>query len=113
MVRRLACSTLFLYTTLLRVGIVPIRVPLRVPAPLPLLNVIVVRLVGLTGFPLESCDCTVTLKPVPATPVTGTAVYTSFVAVPAENTILPLVVADKPVIPAVAVAVNVIVSDFE
>ena len=66
-------------------------VPLNVPPPDALLRVIVVLLVGLAGLPLASCDCTVTLNAVPAVPVLGTVVYTSFVAAPAENTMLPLV----------------------
>jgi hypothetical protein len=45
--------------------------------------------------------------------VLGTVVYTSFAAGPAENTMLPLVTAVRLVSPAVAVAVSVMVSDFE
>src|ERR1019366_5106293 len=100
-------------TLLPLVAIVPVRVPLSVPPPVALLSVIVVLLVGLAGLPLASCDCTVTLNAVPAVPVLGTVVYASFVAAPAENTMLPLVTAVRPVWPAVAVAVSVMVSDFE
>jgi hypothetical protein len=39
-----------------------------------LLKLIVVLLVGLDALPLASCDCTVTLKAVPAVPVLGTVV---------------------------------------
>jgi hypothetical protein len=92
---------------------VPVTVPLRLPAPVAALNVIVVSLLGLAGFPLPSCDSTVTLKLVPAVPVVGTVVYTSLVAAPAENTIFPLVTDPKVVIPADAVALSVIVSAFE
>jgi len=67
------------------VEIVPVSVPLSVPPPEALLSVIVVVLVGLAGLPLASCDCTVTLNAVPAVPVLGTVVYTSFVAGPAVN----------------------------
>ena len=56
------------------VEIVPVSVPLKVPPPVATLNVIVVLLVGLAGLPLASCDCTVTLKAVPAIPVLGTVV---------------------------------------
>jgi hypothetical protein len=73
----------------------------------------VVLLVGLEGLPLASCDCTVTLNAVPAVPVLGTLVYANCVAAPAEKTMLPLVTGVKVVSPAVAVAVNVIVSAFE
>jgi ACS family hexuronate transporter-like MFS transporter len=52
----------------------PVKVPLSVPPPLALLNVTVVVLVTLAGFPLASCDCTVTLNAVPAVPVVGTVV---------------------------------------
>jgi hypothetical protein len=45
--------------------------------------------------------------------VIGTDVKASFVAAPAENTTFPLVTGVKLVSPAVAVAVKVIVSDFE
>jgi hypothetical protein len=77
-----------------------------------LLKVIVVLLVGLDGLPLASCDCTVTLKAIPAVPVPGTVVYANCVAVPAENTIFPLVTADR-LMPAVSLAINFIVSAFE
>ena len=95
------------------VRMVPVSVPLSVPAPVALLKVITVLPVGLDVLPLASCDCTVTLNAVPATPVLGTAVNASFVAAPAENTMLPLVTGVKLVMPAVALAVNVIVSAFE
>ena len=49
-------------------------IPLKTPAPLAMLNVIVVLFVGLAGFPFTSCDCTVTLKGVPDVPVLGTVV---------------------------------------
>jgi hypothetical protein len=39
-----------------------------------LLKVIVVALDKFAGLPLASCDCTVTLKAVPAVPVLGTDV---------------------------------------
>ena len=91
----------------------PVSVPLSVPPPVALVKVMVVLLVGLAALPLASCDCTVTLKAVPAVPVEGTTVYASLVAVPAEKTMFPLVTAVRPVCPAVAVAVNVIVSAFE
>jgi hypothetical protein len=52
----------------------PVSVPLKVPAPETLLKVTVVVLVTLAGLPLASCDCTVTLKAVPAVPVPGTVV---------------------------------------
>jgi hypothetical protein len=92
---------------------VPVSVPLNVPPPDALVSVTVVRLVGLDGLPLASSDVTVTLKGVPAVPVPGTVVNTNFVATPAENTMPLLVAAVKPVSPAVAVAVNVNVSDLE
>ena len=91
----------------------PVSIPLNVPPPLAVLKLIVVLLVGLDGLPSASWDCTVTLKAVPAVPVVGTVVYTNCEAVPAENTMFPLVTGVKPVIPAVALAVNVIVSDLE
>src|SRR6202158_591064 len=100
-------------TLLPLIGIVPVSVPLSVPPPLALLSVIVVLLVGLDGLPLASCDCTVTLNGVPAVPVLGTVVYTSFVAAAAENTMLPLVTGERIVSPNVAEAVNCIVSAFE
>ena len=56
------------------VPMLPASVPLRVPPPVALLNVIVVVLVGLDGLPFASWDCTVTLKAVPAVPVLGTVV---------------------------------------
>jgi hypothetical protein len=56
------------------IAMLPVSVPLNVPAPDALLKVIVVVLVGLAGLPLASCDCTVTLKAVPAVPVPGTVV---------------------------------------
>jgi len=49
----------------------------------------------------------------PAVLLLGLVVKASFVAAPAENTMFPLVTAVKPVSPAVAVAVNVMVSAFE
>ena len=58
-------------------------------------------------------DYTVTLKAVPAVPVDGTVVYPNLLTAPAENTMFPLVTGVRPVIPAVGVAVSVIVSDFE
>ena len=54
------------------VVMVPVRVPLSVPEPLALLKVITVLVVTFTGLPEASCDCTVTLKAVPAVPVPGT-----------------------------------------
>jgi hypothetical protein len=66
-------------TLLPLVRMLPVSVPLSVPPPEALLRVIVVLLVGLEGLPLASCDCTVTLNAVPAVPVLGTVVYTSFV----------------------------------
>ncbi len=76
--------------TLLPVAnIVPVGVPLRVPPPVALLNAMVVLLVGLDGLPLVSCDCTVTLKPVPAIPVLGTDVSASLVAAAATTVIVP------------------------
>src|SRR5262249_28579276 len=48
-----------------------------------LLNVIVVLLVGLAGFPLASCTCTVTLNAVPAVPELGTTVKANLLAAPA------------------------------
>ena len=56
------------------VGMIPVTVPLKLPLPDPLLNVTVVALVGLAGFPAASCACTVTLNAVPAVPVDGTVV---------------------------------------
>jgi hypothetical protein len=61
-------------TLLPLVEIVPVSVPLNVPPPVALLKVIVVLLVGLAGLPLPSCDCTVTLKAVPAVPLAGTVI---------------------------------------
>ena len=95
------------------VRMLPVSVPLSVPAPVALLRVIVVLLVGLDGLPLASCDCTVTLKAVPAVPVVGTVVYASFVAVPGENTMLPLVTGVNAAPPEVRDAVNVMVSAAE
>jgi hypothetical protein len=54
--------------------IVPESVPLSVPAPVAFDKVIAVAGVTFAGFPLESCDWTVTLKAVPAVPVEGTVV---------------------------------------
>ena len=54
--------------------ILPVSVPLKVPLPLALVNVMVVVLPRLDGLPLASWDCTVTLKAVPAIPVLGTVV---------------------------------------
>jgi len=65
----------------------PVSVPLNVPAPVALLKVIVVAPARFDGLPLASCDCTVTLKAEPAVPVPGTVVYASFVAVPGCNVI--------------------------
>jgi hypothetical protein len=84
--------------------IVPVSVPLSVPPPVALLRVIVVVLVGLDGLPLASCDCTVTLNAVPAVPVLGTVVYTSFVAAPAFTVNAALV-------PVLLDAVDVIVNE--
>ena len=67
-------STPEIVTLVPLVGIVPLKVPLKLPPPVVLLNVIVVSLVGLTGFPLASCACTVTSNPVPVVPVPGTLV---------------------------------------
>ena len=64
-------------TLLPLVVIVPVSVPLKLPPPLALLKAIVVLLVGLDGLPLASCDCTDTMKAVPAVPVHGTVVYTN------------------------------------
>ena len=92
-------------TLLALVEIVPVSVPLSVPPPVALLSVIVVLLVGLAGLPLASCDCTDTLNAVPAVPVLGTAVYTSFVAAPGltvKGALLPAV----SVSPLVRVAVS-------
>ena len=61
-------------TLLALVPIVPVSVPLNAPAPDALLKVIVVLLVGFAGLPLASCDCTVTLKAIPAVGVLGSAV---------------------------------------
>ena len=61
-------------TLLLTVVIVPVSVPLNVPPPLALVKVIIVLLVGFDGLPAASCDCTVTLKDVPAVLVPGTLV---------------------------------------
>ena len=101
-------------TLLPLVRMFPVSVPLNVPAPdAPLLNVTVVVLVGFAGLLLASCDCTVTLKANPSVPVDGTVVYPNLLTAPAENTMFPLVTGVRPVIPAVGVAVSVIVSDFE
>jgi hypothetical protein len=59
---------------LLPLVILPMSVPLKVPLPLALVNVMVVVLPRLDGLPLASWDCTVTLKAVPAIPVLGTVV---------------------------------------
>jgi hypothetical protein len=59
------------------------------------------------------CAVTVPELPDPDVNASPGSLTTSFATVPAENTMLPLVTAVKPVIPAVAVAVNVIVSDLE
>ena len=64
-------------TLLLPFGIVPVSVPLRVPPPVALDKVIVVPEVTFAGFPLGSCDWTVTEKAVPAVPVDGMVVYAS------------------------------------
>src|SRR5579883_2661592 len=98
-------------TLLVLVAILPVSVPLSVPPPEALLNVIVVVLVGLAGLPLASCDCTVTLNAVPAVPVLGTVVYASLLAVPARNA-MPLLVTEDNESPPEAVAVTVMVSDF-
>ena len=74
-------------TLLLPLEIVPVKVPLNDPAPVPLERVIVVAEVTLAGFPFASCDWTVTLKGVPAVPVEGTVVYASLVAVAGLNAI--------------------------
>ena len=70
-------------TRLLPLEIVPVKVPLHDPAPVPLERVMVVAEVTLAGFPFASCDWIVTLKGVPAVPVEGTVVYASLVAAPA------------------------------
>src|ERR1700722_13500836 len=83
----------------------PVSVPLSVPPPVALLNVIVVVLVGLDGLPLASCGCTVTLNAVPAVPVLGTVVYTSLVAAPG----LTVVIVAEPVAePLAAVTVKLL-----
>ena len=83
-------------------------VPLKVPLPLALVNVMVVVLPRLDGLPLASRDWTVTLKGVPTVPaVAVAAVKPSCVAAPAEN-VIPLVMAVK-LCPPDAVAVIVIV----
>jgi len=87
------------------VVMVPEYVPLQVPVPL--LKVIKVLLDGLDALPLTSSDATTTVKAVPAVPVPGTVVKTSFEAAPAEN-VIPLVMAVK-LCPPDAVAVIVIV----
>ena len=56
---------------------VPVKVPLNEPPPVALDKVIVVPEVTFAGLPLASCDCTVTLKAVPAVPVEGTVEYAS------------------------------------
>ena len=53
---------------------VPVKVPLNEPPPVALDKVIVVPEVTFAGFPLGSCDWTVTEKAVPAVPVDGTEV---------------------------------------
>ena len=62
---------------------VPVSTPLRLPAPAALVKVIKVSAVGLDTLPLASCDCTVTLKAVPAVPVPGTLLKAKRVAAPA------------------------------
>src|SRR6266487_1734495 len=92
---------------------VPVTVPLSVPPPLALLKVMVVGLVvGVLGLPKGSCDCTVTLKAVPAVPVDGTVVYKSLVAAAALTTIEELAALVVSVSPLVREAVRVIVSAF-
>ena len=93
------------------VVMVPEYVPLQVPVPQ--LKVIKVLLDGLDALPLTSSDATTTVKAVPAVPVPGTVVKTSFEAAPAEKTIPLLVTAVKPITPPDAVAVNVMVSAAE
>src|SRR5262245_56890855 len=90
----------------------PVNVPLSVPLPVALVKVMVVVLVGLLGLPLASCDCTVTLKAVPAVPVVGTEVYASFVAVPALMVMDELATLVVRLSPLVRDAVRVIDSAF-
>ena len=52
----------------------PASVPLNDPPPVALLKVMVVALARFAGLPPASCDCTVTLKAVPAVPLVGTVV---------------------------------------
>ena len=61
-------------TLLALLAMVPVSVPLNEPPPVALLKVMVVVLARVDGLPLASCDCTVTLKAVPAVPVDGTEV---------------------------------------
>jgi hypothetical protein len=66
------------------------------------------------ALPKKSCRCTVMLPDAtPAVVVAAVEVNANCVAAPAEKTMPPLVTAVKAVSPAVAVAVKVIVSDFE
>ena len=89
---------------MLLVPIVPVSVPLNAPAPVALLRVIVVLLVGLAGVPPASCDCTVTLKAVPAIPLLGTTVNANFVGRGIKVTVAVCVIARLP--SAVSVAVK-------
>jgi hypothetical protein len=73
------------------VVIIPVKVPLKEPEPVATLKVMVVLLVGLVGVPLASCDCTVTLKAVPAVPVEGTTVYANLVAVAAAVEVVTVI----------------------
>ena len=61
-------------TMLAPTPMLPVSVPLNVPPPVALLNVMMVALARLAGLPEASCACTVTLKAVPAVPVLGTVV---------------------------------------
>jgi hypothetical protein len=71
--------------------------------------------VPVTVFPFASSRVTTgcVVQVVPPVPPPGCVVKTNCDAAPGENTMLPLVTGVKLVSPAVAVAVSVIVSDFE
>src|SRR4051794_25453785 len=71
----------------------------------PLLNVIVVSVVGLAGLPLASCDCTVTLNAVPAVGELGTAVNASLVAAPAVKVTVAVCVTTR-LLSVTSVALN-------
>jgi hypothetical protein len=66
---------------------VPVSVPLNVPAPDALLNVMVVSELTFAGLPPASCTCTVTVKATPAVPVGGTEVKASFVGTAVKVTV--------------------------